>query len=92
MDFQFAQNADLEQGAAAGGNDLGTTTKSRTGNSTWQTTTSGAAQTSTNASVTGLNAVIEAGETLNVTAGEGHSAEYTATVGPDHEFFRVRRL
>ncbi|RYD66352.1 MAG: hypothetical protein EOP83_05270 [Verrucomicrobiaceae bacterium] len=138
LDFQLAQNADLEQGAAPGGNDLGTTTTSRTGiptpdgatidftvvstpgnlnsadvgigvmggtsdrmgtgesvtftfsrkvvlngytmnmfngtdNSTWQTTTSGAAQTSTTSIVTGLNAVIEPGETLkfSTTAGDG---------------------
>ncbi|MEK7950009.1 sulfatase-like hydrolase/transferase [Luteolibacter soli] len=138
LDFQLSQNADLEQGAAPGGNDLGTTTKTRTGiatpdgatidftvvsapgnlnsadvgigvmggtsdrmgtgesvtftfsrkvvlngytlnmfngtdNSTWQTTTSGAAQTSTSASVTGLNAVIEPGEalTFSSTAGDG---------------------
>lgn len=138
LDFQLAQNADLESGTAPGGNDLGTTTRTRTGiatpdastidftvistpgnlnsadvgigvmggtsdrmapgesvtftfsrrvvltgytlgmfdgtdDSTWQTTKSPTAQTSTDATVTGLDAVIDPGETLTIstTSGDG---------------------
>lgn len=138
LDFQLARNADLEQGTAPGGNDLGSTTRTRTaiatpdgatidftvisapGNlnsadvgigvmggtsdrlepgesatftfsrrvilngytlnmfegaddSTWQTTKSPTAQTSTAAIVSGLDAVIDPGETLTIstTSGDG---------------------